>query len=257
MNRKMSSLQYIDFVQNQLPHETVDQIISVGIMNLRVLIARYIPNELVSEKRDILFETMVTLLGKEGVSKDPIVDQIFGFLGNVENLRTALVWLEQSKIIVNGQELYDLQKTHKMAILRNLFKSTDFSLDQKMELLQGTLGEDQSDLAENCRATCMTSLPDPAVKERVWQELIDPNNTDSLYIKNAKMAGFYSLNQIDIVQPYFDKFFDILVEMKNTKVNKEFESFFWNLLPSMQVQDSHIVRLVSILQDTPDTDHIF
>ena len=103
----------------------------------------------------------------------------------------------------------------------------------------------------------MTSLPDPAVKERVWQELIDPNNTDSLYIKNAKMAGFYSLNQIDIVQPYFDKFFDILVEMKNTKVNKEFESFFWNLLPSMQVQDSHIVRLVSILQDTPDTDHIF
>ena len=113
MNRKMSSLQYIDFVQNQLPHETVDQIISVGIMNLRVLIARYIPNELVSEKRDILFETMVTLLGKEGVSKDPIVDQIFGFLGNVENLRTALVWLEQSKIIVNGQELYDLQKSHK------------------------------------------------------------------------------------------------------------------------------------------------
>ena len=46
-------------------------------------------------------------------------------------------------------------------------------------------------------------------------------------------------------------------EAKLEKVNKEFESFFWNLLPSMQVQDSHIVRLVSILQDTPDTDHIF
>jgi hypothetical protein len=47
-----------------------------------------------------MFETLVTLLSKEGIQKDPIVDQLFGFLAAEENIRTALGWLEQSKISV-------------------------------------------------------------------------------------------------------------------------------------------------------------
>ena len=66
----------------------------VGLMNLRVLISSYIPNDLVSAKKEVLFETLVTLLGKEGVSKDAIVDQLFGFLSSEESMRTALGWLE-------------------------------------------------------------------------------------------------------------------------------------------------------------------
>jgi len=36
-------------------------------MNLRVLISSYIPVELVKEKKDALFETLLTLLSKEGI----------------------------------------------------------------------------------------------------------------------------------------------------------------------------------------------
>jgi len=100
MDRKMSSLKYVDFVHKQLPHETVEQIIAFALMNLRVLIGSYIPLELVQQKKDVMFETLVTLLGKEGIQKDPIVDQLFGFLSAEENIRTALGWLEQSKISV-------------------------------------------------------------------------------------------------------------------------------------------------------------
>ena len=46
----------------------------VGLMNLRVLISNYIPLDLVQAKREMLFDTLVTLLSKVGVSKDPIVD---------------------------------------------------------------------------------------------------------------------------------------------------------------------------------------
>ena len=49
------------------------------------------------------------------------------------------------------------------------------------------LGEDKSDQADRCRAACMASLPDPAVKAKVWADLVDPNNSDSVYIRNAKM----------------------------------------------------------------------
>ena len=73
-----------------------------------------------------------------------------------------------------------------------------------MDLLEANLGEDKTDLAEQCRAACLAGLPDPEVKARVWQEVTDPSSTDSVYIRNAKMAGFYSSNQLDIIEPYFD-----------------------------------------------------
>lgn len=109
----MSSLKYMEFVQRNLPNETVEQITSVGLMNLRVLISSYIPVELVKEKKDALFETLLTLLSKEGIQKDPIVDQLFGFLASEENMRTALGWLEQSKITsAEGEQLFELKPTH-------------------------------------------------------------------------------------------------------------------------------------------------
>ena len=200
----------------------------------------------------------MTLLSKEGVSKDPIVDQLFSFLASEENIRTALGWMEQSKITVgDGEHLFDLMPKHKHTILQIFFKSRDFSKEQKMDLLETTLGEDKSDLVENCRAGCLAGLPDPEVKARVWQEVTDPNNTDSLYVRSAKMGGFYSFEQIDIVEPYFEKFFDILYEQHEKSTHKRFESFFFSLMPRMVVTDHHIVRLVSILQDTPDTEQMF
>jgi len=36
-------------------------------MTLRVLIEKYIPTELIDEKKDAMFETLVTLLSKEGI----------------------------------------------------------------------------------------------------------------------------------------------------------------------------------------------
>lgn len=161
-------------------------------MNLRILISRYLPLELVKEKKDVLFETLVTLLGREGVSKDPIVDQIFSFMANEENMRTALGWLEQSKISVNDQHLYELKPMHKQTILKVVFKSTAFSQEQKMDLLDLTLGEDKSDLSENCRVSCMASLPDPEVKAKIWQEITDMESKHSLYTLQAKMGAFYS-----------------------------------------------------------------
>ena len=97
-------------------------------------------------------------------------------------------------MVGDGDSLYELKTSHKHTILRTIFKSKSFTTEQKMDLLETTLGDDKSDLAENCRAGCLAGLPDPEVKARVWQEVTDPNNTDSLYVRNAKMSGFYSMD---------------------------------------------------------------
>lgn len=59
------------------------------------------------------------------------------------------------------------------------------------------------------------------------------------------MSGFYSFDQMDLCSPYFDKFYDVLAdgfEQKHTY--KYIESFFYNMLPRMNIKDSHIVKLV-------------
>lgn len=88
------------------------------------------------------------------------------------------------------------------------------------------LGDDKSDIAERCRAYCMAAVPDAEVKAKVWAEITDANNSDSLYVRQAKMSGFYGHDQEDIVKPYFDKFYEVLPTMYETCTHKKFDSFF-------------------------------
>jgi len=53
------------------------------------------------------------------IPKTPIVDTLFNFLSDEEDLKIALEWLDKSKIISgNKTELYDLTKKNKYAILK-------------------------------------------------------------------------------------------------------------------------------------------
>lgn len=195
MDRKMSSLKYIEFVRKNLPLESVEQILSVGLMNLSTLISNYIPQELVKENQKILFETLVLLLNREDDStlpKDPIVDSLFSFVSNDDHLKLCLGWMEASEISVDGKVLFKLQKKHKYSILSRLFKSRGFSYDFKMDLLMKVTGDDNSDIAINTRARCMAGLPDAAMKAKVWAEITDINSSDSVYLRTAKISGFYS-----------------------------------------------------------------
>lgn len=51
-------------------------------MNLKSLIAYYIPEEKVLEKKSSLFDLSMQLLSRDDLSKDPIADNIFGFISN-------------------------------------------------------------------------------------------------------------------------------------------------------------------------------
>jgi len=74
VDKKMTSLQYMEFVQKQLVHEDVEQIVAAGLLTLTTLIGNYLPIDVIAEKEHALFDILVSLLQKEGMIKDPIVD---------------------------------------------------------------------------------------------------------------------------------------------------------------------------------------
>ena len=118
-------------------------------------------------------------------------------------------------------------------------------------------GDDNSDIAINTRARCIAGLPDAAIKAKVWAEITDLNSQESLYVRNAKISGFYSWDQLDIIAPYFEKYYEILPILNKGTSFKYLESFFHSLLPTMQIADQHIVKLVALKNETADSEHNF
>jgi len=109
MDRRMTSVQYIDFVKQNLPCENVEQNISVVLMNLSALIKNYIPQDRVHLTKDILFETCHSLLAVEGAPKDAISDSLFGFVSKNEHLEMCLEWVKSSQITKNAVCVYELK----------------------------------------------------------------------------------------------------------------------------------------------------
>ena len=107
------------------------------------------------------------------------------------------------------------------------------------------------------RYSCNSCLPDPEVKAQVWKEITDPNSVESIYDRRAKMAGFYSYGQLDIIRPYFDKFYDVLPQIYEKQSFKYVENFEAYLLPRLEIKDEHIIKLVSLKLRTPDVNSNF
>jgi len=125
-------------------------------------------------------------------------------------------------------------------------------------MMELVLADDMSDTANLCRSRCWAAKPEPEVKAKVWNDLIDPANDESLYIRRAKMGGFYARSQIGIVAPYFEEFYNVLSHANKQMSYRNFDQFFRTMLPFVgEIKDEHIVKLVCLKQDTPDTEKVF
>ena len=107
-------------------------------MNLSALIHYYIPIELVEEKEDLMFNTLLDLLAKEGLEeslKTPIVDNIFSFVIKPATVNMCIQWIETGKLTKNvgGEEkvLFELNKKHKISLVKIAYKSVDVPLQKK------------------------------------------------------------------------------------------------------------------------------
>jgi len=135
--------------------ETVEQIIMVALKTLKDLIEFYIPVETIKATKADFFSILVSLLSKEGISKDPIADALFNFIANKDHIQEALKWLDTGRIADSTNDsLYEIGFKHKYTIVKVVFKSTEFDYDFKQQLLEKTIGEDKSDIALNTRVTC-------------------------------------------------------------------------------------------------------
>ena len=175
-----------------------------------------------------------------------------------------MVWVERGHITdldeygyVGKKQVFSLKSGHKYSIVKVISKSQNVPEITKQEMLDKVLGEDKSDISIQCRMQCEASRNHMGCKRTVWYELIDPKTKLSLKERQAKMNGFYSWDQIDTCTPFFDKFYDCLKDLYKAHTFKYIEIFFYALLPRMVIEDRHIVKLMTIKGEIPDTNSMF
>jgi hypothetical protein len=139
------------------------------------------PIENINSSKKQVFDMLYNWLHKEisDSIRIPIVDLIFGFITDKQQVEDVQKWLGKGAIMNKDgeKELAKINASHKRTILVNLSKSTLLTNEEKKNLRTQVLGGDESDIAKNTLLTCHAAIPDAQNKEQVWKDLTDPKST--------------------------------------------------------------------------------
>jgi len=113
------------------------------------------------------------------------------------------------------KELAKINESHKRTIVVKLSCSHLLTNEEKKKLQTEVLGGDLSDIAKNTLLTCQAAIADVQNKEQVWKDITDPKSTLSSEQKGALMEGFWIQDQLELLRPFFDRYFETIPEIES------------------------------------------
>ena len=121
-------------------------------------------------------------------------------------------WIFSGKVTVDGVELKSqLTNDQKYMIMQKYSACKDFSQEQKTKLIEKVMENDSSDKAIKAKQISELSTPTAEQKESLWKDISSLNSSESLMQRLIKIQAFFQrYQQLDPIEPYFDKYFEIL-----------------------------------------------
>ncbi len=77
-------------------------------------------------------------------------------------------------------------------------------------------------------------LPDPTIKQKLWDEIV--SGSFEIQEVELKMQGFWQRQHVDLLVPYFDKYYNILESIVETKDSAFAELFMTTLSPAFMAR---------------------
>jgi aminopeptidase N len=77
--------------------------------------------------------------------------------------------------------------------------------------IEAELARDPTDAGERRAATCRAAIPDAAAKEAAWESLTSGTLNNAMF--RAVLGGFADPDQADLLAPYQQRYFDIVVDI--------------------------------------------
>lgn len=180
---------------NQLINETNQNSINALLGAFTMAQNTYLPPETVPRFNK---ETASFFLKKAKKDRETVelarfcIDSALAFVTSEDHLRQTADWILNKKVVIEGEEVdVELTPKQKYVIVKKYWASTFFNMDEKKALRDVALADDNSDDAGNVKKVLDWILPDAALKERLWAEIIDENSGSSLMEIRLKVQGFW------------------------------------------------------------------
>lgn len=187
------------------------------------------------------------------------IDKALQFVTEKEHLDLVAKWIREAKISIEGEELtVPLTSSHKYTILKSFYASPDFTVAVKEELKKVALEGDNSDQAKNTVKVCEMALPEEALKAKLWDEITDTSKDIALMELKQKVAGFFQRHQqLDLIKPYFDKFYKVCEKVVNEKDREYAEIFINGCSPAFMARDEDQAAFQEILDRSDKEKNFF
>lgn len=213
------------------------------------LVNSYLPMNKVNECKTQLFDCLLDMLtkGPEPSVKNPIVQNIFNFICSKEQIQLAQSWIDSGFIHTStdtNTSLNELTPADKRKILKTLCQSTQIATETKQAVIEKVLGDDKSDVAKKTRLGCEACFATKENKDKLWETFIDEKTELSIQDREAMISGFCSWDQLELCEPYFDKYYDALDTLSEKHAYRYQRSFCMGLMPRKWIKDEHLVRLM-------------
>ena len=167
------------------------------------------------------------------------IDKALSFTTSEDHLRLTSNWILNDKVEIEDEEIkIELTTPQKYSICKRFWASTHFTNDEKYALRDKALEGDDSDQAQNVRKVLDWSLPDAALKERLWAEITDAQTKDSLMELRLKIQGFWQRGaQLELMEPYFEKYYATLKRVVDSRDREFAEAFMNGLSPAFMARE--------------------
>lgn len=188
------------------------------------------------------------------------IEKALTFVTAEDHLRQCAEWINNDcKVVIEGEDLnVQLTPPQKYAIVKRYWAHPAFSMDDKNALRDKALSDDSSDAAQQCKKVLEYILPDPALKERLWDELLDDKSNVSLKDNKMKFEGFWQRQiQPDLIAPYFEKYYANVKRVVDTR-DREFAEIFMNTFsPGFMARESDEAAFNELLSRQTEETNFF
>ena len=112
--------------------------------------------------------------------------------------------------------------------------------------------DENKDLVRRCKLTWEALAYNKESKEKFWNMVTCDKPDLSSHYQHAIMRGLMPRNQFDIVEPYVNKFFEVIPRIIETRIRDDRDGAYYALTPLQFASDELLEKYKKLLKENND-----
>jgi len=244
---RISAVEFLDAVKQQVPQETLPEICNYVLEISTSALSNYIPDEAQEAEAKVMLKLVLDKVREYSDKPEALIFQkrVPFFIKHPEDISMGISWVTSND---TGIPNYTLGQLDRWAIIKKYSALTS----EAKEIVEQERQKDNSDSGHLSKLFCEAAYPEAGVKEEVWNRVVNSGHEMSRYERENAMAGFNIRRQKSLLGSYTDKYFETALEILNSR-DKEFSKDFCEcMLPRYADEGEVIEKINALLPKLPE-----